>query len=72
MPPLRETLIAGADHRRAHHVSNSAMSIITLLTQIFLSRLDSISGQLSAYRRYSMDSMLGTDLVNLPPSFVSP
>jgi len=50
------------------------MSIITLLdTQIVLSRLDSIKGQLSAapavlYGQYG----LGTDLVNLPPSFVFP
>ena len=55
-------------------LSNSAMSIITLLdTQIVLSRLDSISGQLTAspavlYGQYG----LGTDLVNLPPSFVFP
>jgi stage V sporulation protein B len=55
-------------------LSNSAMSIITLLdTQIVLSRLDSIKGQLPAapavlYGQYG----LGTDLVNLPPSFVFP
>lgn len=55
-------------------LSNSAMSIITLLdTQIVLSRLDSIKSQLSAapavlYGQYG----LGTDLVNLPPSFVFP
>ncbi|WP_295868408.1 polysaccharide biosynthesis protein [uncultured Oscillibacter sp.] len=55
-------------------LSNSAMSIITLLdTQIVLSRLDSISAQLPSspavlYGQYG----LGTDLVNLPPSFVFP
>lgn len=55
-------------------LSNSAMSIITLLDmQIVLGRLDSIKGQLPAtpaalYGQYS----LGTDLVNLPPSFVFP
>jgi len=55
-------------------LSNSAMSIITLLdTQIVLSRLDSIKDQLSStpavlYGQYG----LGTDLVNLPPSFVFP
>ncbi|BAK97469.1 putative transporter [Oscillibacter valericigenes Sjm18-20] len=55
-------------------LSNSAMSIITMLdTQIVLSRLDSIKGLLPAapatlYGQYA----LGTDLVNLPPSFVFP
>ena len=55
-------------------LSNSAMSIITLLdTQIVLSRLDSIklllpSSPAVLYGQYG----LGTDLVNLPPSFVFP
>lgn len=55
-------------------LSNSAMSVITLLdTQIVLSRLDSIKDQLvstpaALYGQYG----LGTDLVNLPPSFVFP
>lgn len=55
-------------------LSNSAMSIITMLdTQIVLSRLDAIKGQLAStpavlYGQYG----LGTDLVNLPPSFVFP
>jgi stage V sporulation protein B len=55
-------------------LSNSAMSIITLLdTQIVLSRLNDIKTQLVStpavlYGQYG----LGTDLVNLPPSFVFP
>lgn len=55
-------------------LSNSAMSIITMLdTQIVLSRLHSIRDQLPTspvvlYGQYG----LGTDLVNLPPSFVFP